>query len=411
MTAPSTSLVREGFGRRAAVAALIAVALAVGLVVATADGPDAISGGLGGDFASFYAAGDIVLDDPGLDPERFYEPERQFDAQEPVRPSDAEGHLYFAYPAFFAAPFVPLAALDFRLAYLVNVLLMTAALAAALALLRPCSRVVREHGVEVFAASLTFYPMFRGITGGQNTALSVLLFAVVWRSLHDGKEVPAGLAAGLLLFKPPLALPVIGGLLLARRYQAVAASVATTVALYAIGVVLTGPGWPSAWIDAVRYLDEVDTPFNVQNFVSIPGAAEAIFGIDSVAAAVVGYGLALVAAAVVAWVWFRRLADPAVLVALAATGALVISPHALYYDAGILVIAGIVLVDRRVVDARWLVLLWAFGLSHLLADALGFSPLVVVAAGVFLLTAYVAVGRGRTGEGQPNPRPTPAGSP
>ena len=381
-----STLARPGFARRAAAATLLALGLAVVLVVATADGPDAVSGGLGGDFPAFYAAGDIVLDDPGLDPDEFYEPDRQFEAQEPAMPSDSDGHLFFGYPAFFVAPFVPLAALEFRLAYLVDLVVMVGALLATWRLLRPCSRVTRDHGLEAFAAAVTFFPLFRGISGGQNTALSVLLFAVVWRSLHDDREVPAGIAAGLLLFKPPLALPLLGGLLLARRFGAVVSAAVTGAALYVVGAVLTGWSWPSAWLDAVEYLDEVDTPFNVDNFVSLPGAAEAVFGIDSTAASVVGWGLTLPVVLWVAWAWFRRAPDIGALVVFTAAGALLISPHALYYDAGLLVLAAVVLADRGAVGPMTLAALWVAGLSHLLADELGFSPLVFMVAAGFVLT-------------------------
>jgi alpha-1,2-mannosyltransferase len=379
------TMVRPGFTRRAALAVLAALAAALVLIVVTADGPDTVSGGLGGDYPSFYGAGKILLDDPGLDPERFYEPAVQFEAQAPFLPSDADGNLFFGYPTFFATPYILLATVDFELSYLFHVLVMAGAVVAALHVVRPCSRIVRDHFVETLAASLSFFPLFRAVTGGQNAALSLLAFAVVWRSLHDGREIPAGVAAGLLLFKPPLALPVIGGLLLARRFRAVAAAAGTALGLYVVGALLTGPGWPSAWVDAVRYLDDVDTPFNVQNFVSLPGVAEAVFGIDSTAATVVGYGLALVVAVIISAWWTRRDRDPGSLVAVMAAGSLLVSPHALYYDAGVLVLVGVVVAERRPDLRQWLVLLWAGGLLHLLAEPLGVDPLVVVVVAAFVL--------------------------
>lgn len=361
-TAPETAgLVRPGFGKRLAVAVLAAIVLALVLQVVTADGPDAVSGGVGGDYASFYAAGGLALDDPGLDPRALYDPDAQFREQAPVLPSDSDGNLYFGYPAFFVVPYVPLAALGFGASYLLHTGLMALALLAALRLVRPMAGFVRTHAVEALAVSLTFFPLFRGITGGQNTALSLLLVAVIWRSLHEGREVPAGVAAGLLLFKPPLALPFLGALVLARHWRAVLAAVITAAGLYGVGAVATGPAWLTAWVDGVRYLDRVDTPFNVQNFVSVPGAAEAIFGIDSAPATIVGFGLAAVAVAIVSWAWWRSEGDLAGRVALTTAGALVMSPHALYYDAGLLVIVAVVLLERRPDLRRWLPVLWGGG--------------------------------------------------
>lgn len=388
----SGGLVREGTGRRAAVAVLFAIALSIGLVVVTADGPDAVSGGLGGDYASFYAAGDIVRNDVGIDPERFYDPPTQFAAQEPVLPSDSEGNLFFAYPAFFVAPYAALASLGFVASYLVHTLLMVAAVVGALVLLRPCSATLRSHFVEALAVALTFYPLFRGVTGGQNTALSLLAFAVIWRSLHDGREAPAGIAAALLLFKPPLALPILGLFLISRRFVALVSAAVTTLGLYALGALLTGPDWLQPWADAISFLDRVDTPFNVQNFVSLPGAAEAIFGIDSTAATLFGFGLAGVVALALVAMWSRHGHDVDVLVVATVAGSLLISPHALYYDAGILVLVGLLLADRRPEWRRWIVAGWAFGFAHLAAATLTVDPLVLLVVAAFGL-AVAADGR------------------
>lgn len=383
----------SGFGRRAAIAVVLAVAVALVVQVATADGPVAVSGSVGGDYPSFYAAGSIVLDDPGLDPDRLYDPATQFAAQEPVLDPDRDGNLFFAYPAFFVIPFVPLAALGFGLSYFVHTLLMALALAGALALVRPMSATVRTHPVEAFALALTFFPMFRGVTGGQNTALSLLLVTVTWRSLHDGRDVPAGIAATLLLFKPPLALPFLAALFLARRWRAVGSAAATVVALALVGAAATDFAWPSAWLDALRYLDRVDTPFNVQNFVSLPGVAEAVFGIDTVAASVVGYGLAAVVALAIGWVWWTERGDLDLRVALTTAGSLAMSPHALYYDAGLLVLVALVVVDRRPELRRWLPVVWIAGLSHLAADALGVSPVLLLVVGALGLTALMTQAR------------------
>lgn len=371
--------------RRAAGAVLLAIAMALGTIVLTADGPEAVSGGLGGDYPAFYAAGELVLRDFSLDAARFYDPSTQFEAQAPVLPQETTGNLYFAYPAFFVAPFVVLANLGFELSYLVNVLAMVLAVVVALRTLRPCSRVIRDHGLETLAIALTFYPLFRGVTGGQNTALSLLAFAVIWRSLHDGRELPAGVAAGLLLFKPPLAIPILGLFLLRRHFVSVAAAGATAVGLYAVGAVLTDPSWLSAWIDAVRYLDRVDTPFNVHNYVSLPGVAEAIFGIDSTTATIIGYGSAAVVAVVMAFAWSRNETSVDIRIAVAVAGSLLISPHALYYDAGLLVLVGLVVAERRPDLRAWLAVLWAAGLLHLSAESLGVDPVVGVVLAGFAL--------------------------
>lgn len=389
----SASAFGPGQRRRICIAVLAAVVLAVALVAVTADGPNAISGGLGGDYPSFHAAGDIARDRLSLDATEFYDPGLQAEVQQPYLDDADDGQLYFGYPAFFVVPYVAISSVGFTAGYLLHTVLMAAALAAAIWLLRPCNRIARDHPLELFTASITFFPLFRGVTGGQNIGLTVLLVAVVWRCLEDDRDLAAGVAVGLLLFKPPFALPFLGVLFVARRWRALGGAAATAVALYAVASAVTDPTWMSAWIDAVQFLDEFDTPFNVQNFVSIPGFAEAVFGIDSTAALVVGYGLAAPIAAVVALTWLRarsvREAELPVglLVVSTAVAGVLVSPHALYYDAGVLVLVGMVLLERRP-RYGWVVAAgWVGGLLHFAASTLDADPLValVVVAGLMMI--------------------------
>lgn len=392
MTAvPTGPMLDAGQRRRICVAVLGALALALVLVVALADGPEAVSGRVGGDYPAFHAAGDLARADLGGSSSAFYDSERQASAQRPYLPPDEEGQLYFAYPAFFVAPYAALSVLDYRLAYLLTTVLMLAALAVALRVIRPMNRIAREYPLETFTVAVTFYPLFRGSTGGQNTALTLLLACLVWRFLHEDREVATGIVVALLLYKPPFALPFLGVLLVTRRWRGLGASAAIAALLYGLGSLLTDASWPSAWIDALRYLDEFDTPFNIDNYISLPGAAEAVFGIDSTAATVVGYGLAAVVALVVATLWLRSPAESPgsgrldLLVAATAAAGVLVSPHAVFYDAGLVLLVALALADRASVPAAALGAAWLFGFAHLLAPSLGVSPLVLLVAAAFVL--------------------------
>ena len=393
--------------RRVCVAVLFAIALAVVLMAATADGPDAISGGLGGDYPSFHAAGEIAREQPGLDADVFYDPTVQATAQDPYLDGDDDGQLFFGYPAFFVVPYMGVSAAGFTAGYVLHTALMAGALAAAISLLCPINRIARDFPLESFTAAVTFFPLFRGVTGGQNTALTVLLVAAVWRCLEDERDTCAGVAVGLLLFKPPFAIPFLGVLLMARRWRALGGAVGAAAVLYLLAAAVTDPTWMSAWIDAVQFLDEFDTPFNVQNFVSIPGFAEAVFGIDSATALVVGYGLAMLVAGAVALLWLRAgsIVQPQVpldlLVATTAVAGILVSPHALYYDAGLLALPAMVLLDRFP-RYRWTIALgWVGGLMHLGASTFDADPLVavVVLAGLVMIRETWIALRVAEGEG------------
>ena len=94
-------------------------------------------------------------------------------------------------------------------------------------------------------------------------------------------------------------------------------------------------------------------------------------------------------AAVLVWMWLPRSATPLpVRMGTTAAGVLLLSPHTMFYDAGLLVItAAAVLVStapqRRRVVLVALAAAWAFGFVHLLGGAIGATPLVLVVIGFF----------------------------
>src|SRR5688500_11179655 len=105
-----------------------------------------------------------------------YDSARQAEMQAGLFPNDdRDALLYFAYPPHTAIAYVPLSHLPYRASYALHTLLMVGALVAALQLVRPMVRLVDRHFELVAIASVAFYPMYRAITGGQNTALTLLL--------------------------------------------------------------------------------------------------------------------------------------------------------------------------------------------------------------------------------------------
>ncbi len=357
-------------------AVLAAVVAAFVISVVGASGADGVSGRLGGDFPAFYAAGSIVAEG---DWDRLYDPDRQLAAQAELF-GDSEGSfLYFAYPPHAAATYRPLAALPYRAAYAVHSVAMATALVGALWLLRPVSRVVRSHFELVATASLLCYPMLRAVTGGQNTAMSLLAIAAVWRLLDDDRDVAAGLTLALLLYKPQLAVPVVGLLLIAGRWRAVAASLGGAAAVWSVGAALMGAGWLSTWWSDVSAFAELDADINGHNAVSWLGAAESIFGSGSSTARVVAGPLMLATVVGAVMVWRRREVALATQMAVAVCAALMVSPHAMFYDAALLVVPALVLVDRlghRAIAV--LATLWVASWAHLWADAVPVAPLFFV---------------------------------
>jgi hypothetical protein len=187
-----------------------------------------------------------------------------------------------------------------------------------------------------------------------------------------------------MLYKPQYAVPLLALHLVGRRWRVLPGFVAMGALAWGISTAVAGSGWTSDWIDALGRYGPEEAKANATNAISWLGAAEAILDPVGIANAV-GYGLALLTGLLLAWLWWghdRR--DLAIPMAAASAGVLLASPHAVFYDAGLIVIAGAVLADGG--ERRWVAALWLLGATHVLNDALGFSPLVLVIAATLVLT-------------------------
>lgn len=381
----------EGRIQRLSAASIIALVLAV--VMATFIGAgigepiDSSTAGvdgprLGGDYAAFYGAGSIFWEG---DFDSLYDAERQELAQVGL---GIDGYLAFAYPPHVAASYAPLAALPFQISYLVHTLLMAGAFVGALWILSPVSSLLVRWRIPLIAAGFMFYPLGVAIGGGQNASLTVLGLAVVWRGLHDDREWLAGVAAGLMMYRPQYALAVIGLMLLSRHWRAVMWAAATTVVTWAATAALFGVNWVSEWIETVLPFVERDAEVNAANSISALGFFQAAFSVDSTFAVVIGFAIAGSVVLTLMFLWAQP--DRFTLgnrMGALAIGILLISPHTNFYDAATLVIAAVAILARNTRETApigLLVLGWVAVLVHPLTSGVRATPLAIVIVAGFI---------------------------
>lgn len=376
------------------IALLVALAAAFVFVIASGDGSDTASGRVGGDFPAFYSAGTIVADG---DIEHLWDPATQAAAQDGLL-DDEDGFIMFPYAPHVAGTYSLLARLPYRTAYVVHTAVMVGLLVGALALLRPMISVVDRRFALTLAAALTAYPVFVGIGGGQNTALTLFLVALIWRSLADDREAVAGLAAAALLFRPQYAVPIIGLLLLGRYWRAVTSAAAGAVGVWSVNAVILGPTWATTWLREVRPLLEADADVNALNEIAPIGFLHSILGTDATAALVVGGLVSVGIVAILVWCWWLSPLDLAERFAVTAGGLLLIGPHTIYYDSSLLLFTVLVLFDRGYIAQRAVAFAWAVGLLHLAKSTVGGSPLAVVALIVVAATLWRVGGRRQADE-------------
>lgn len=367
----------------AAWAILASLCISFVAVIVSADGASSLAGRVGGDFPAFYGAGSIVA---AGDFDELYVPDRQAEAQRELFEGEP-GVLYFAYPPPVAAAYSVLARLPYVPAYTIHTLLMVAAVVGAYWVIRPMLPVNRPSGSVVAAVAFTFVPLFMAVTLGQNTALVILLVAASWRLDRDGRPGAAGLALGMLLFKPQYAVPLIALHVLRRRWRLVGVSALTGAAWWLLGVGMLGTSWVGDWAGQVKDFTTLDAEVNGANAVSFLGVSEHLFGVSSVTALALGGISATVTAGVLALMW-RRPPGQTLALPIAAVGAglLLISPHAMFYDGGLLVlaVAGMA-ASRCAIPSTAVAVGWLLGALHPFKDAIGLTPVAVVVLGAFIV--------------------------
>jgi len=385
---------------RAALAVLVAFVVAFIVTVATGSGSSTAAGRIGGDYPAFYGAGRIVLEG---DASHLYEPARQEQAQHDLFGGEHSGFLYFAYPPPVAALYAPFAALPYRLSYALHTLLMAGALVLALRVLRPIVPMLGRRFWLSSALAISFFPIFRAIGGGQNTALTVLLLALAWRAAHEQRHVWCGVAIGLLLFKPQLALLFLLLLLVTKRWRSLAAAAGVTAATFVAGAAVAGWDWPATWLSRAQWFSALDARVNARNAISFLGAAHAAFGEHALWATAIAALLSAATVLVVIRVWRSAAPDDlAAPFALAAAGSVLAVPHVMFYDAGLLLLTGIgvLAVDDRRARAV-LGVLGAAGVAHVISGDTPVNPLFLVACAAFLLAFVTADSRARPRHARP----------
>lgn len=359
---------------------------AIGFVVflAASDGlRSAFGGRVGGDFPAFYSAAQIIRSG---DWKGMYDAATLQRAQSAFFPDQPGGWLTFPYPPFVAATYVPLTVLSFKTAYVLHSLIMAACSVAALALLLPVLPQLRRSFVPCAAATLTFYPLWRAVMGGQNTALSVLCAAGAAAALASGADVLAGLWLGAWLFKPQLALPVTVIVAAAGHPKVFAGAAIGAMTLYGIGALVTEPSWPIWW------LRDIAVPYAAAGLApDLHSGASIIEVARELGMPALGWiAIAVVVVVTLRSVW-RTKPTPVVLIAIASPFAVLVAPHALFYEAGLAIVALVVsagISGRPIVPL--LFALWAAAALEPLRTHLPVPPSTMVLFGSLVLAIWIA---------------------
>ncbi len=383
-------------------AALLGVTVGFIASVATSDGLRPISGGrIGGDLPAFYGAGRIIMQGT---PELLYSDDAQKRAQADLLPGETDVWIHFPYPPFVAVAYAPLTLLPFKTAYVAHTLLMVLCCLLAVRFLRPVCPPLHEHFLPVAAATLTFYPLLRANTGGQNTALSLLCAAGAASALGRGRQSTAGLWLAAWLFKPQLALPVVAMTVLAGYPRVLIGFVIGGMGWYFLTALISGPTWPVWWIqNGVLPFAAADLAVDRGNGISFRELAVE-FDVSWIGWLLAALTTGFVVAS--AFVERRRRSNQHVpLVEMASSAAVLVAPHALYYDGGLAALS-MIWAGSTVGTASLphIVGAWLLGAAQILRPYLPLPPLTLVMIASLLLSLRAMRAAGRRTEAIPVPR-------
>jgi hypothetical protein len=322
----------------------------------------------------------------------------------------------FVYPPGLALLYAPLTALPYGTAALLHTGLMLAFLLVAATM---GSGLLGLPWRWTMLGTLAWAPAAAGVLSGQNTSLALLLVVLAAWAMVRGLDGGAGLSIGLLAYKPQLAVPFLGLLLLRARWTSLLVAIGVLAFHWLAGAVAAGDlAWPRAWLETIGAYQGSDLHADGWQAISLPALGmrlEAVTGLAGLAAA----GWVVAALIVLACLPALRRLPVIEAVALTAACGLVISPHAWVYDATLLLPALGVYAARAARrgwpwrDRWWLALAYAIALTWPLGGVLGVTalPLLVLAApfallerGPFRPAASEPVG---SGPGVTRPAPSP----
>jgi alpha-1,2-mannosyltransferase len=249
--------------------------------------------------------------------------------------------LGYRNPPFYALLYLPTCGLSFLASMLIWNAIGLGMLILAIGWLKP------ERPARAFLWSLTFFPVFGVISFGQNSLLSLGIFAAVYRLLASDRRLPAGLVAGLLWFKPQLLIGLfIWWGLAPRKYARCWIGVAVTGAILAAVSWIALPEASWAFVASLQANLQYggERGWNKES----PRAFWSLLLPDAGPGLIWALTLVLVVPIIGAAAWLSRRTGAAVAVMfpVAVFLSLWVSPHVLVYEWSLLIASALVLWER-----------------------------------------------------------------
>ena len=199
---------------------------------------DALKGSA--DFSAFYSAVKMVQQGEGA---QLYDIAAQGRVQSALYPkvTTRSGTLIYDHPPFEALLYLPLAYVSYPAAYLIWVAFSLIILLLTVLLLWPYMAELKAVWTPFpLLVFFGFFPVFVDLLQGQDSALLLLVFTLVFTNLKKERNFRAGLALAIGLFKFQYALPFLAPFILWRRWRFLGGFAASSAALFLLSLPVAG---------------------------------------------------------------------------------------------------------------------------------------------------------------------------
>ncbi len=239
--------------RRHALLLGVCVWMAYALTLATPGLRDRTGKLKGTDFLHFYTLGSLALEGRS---DALYDARAQAEQSERLVPESKGFYFLPIYGPQVALLFSPLAQLSYGWAALVWI-------SASILLYAFCCRAVWKrcpslaaHGGMIALLALAYPAFFNLVAHGQTSALALVCFTAAGLAFPREKPFYAGLAIGMLIYKPQLGLAAAFVFVLAREWRVVAGAVLAAAAQIALAWAYFGSAVMENYWQALRRLGE-----------------------------------------------------------------------------------------------------------------------------------------------------------
>lgn len=315
-------------------AVAIYIAAAIGVVATSVSMIDIFGKPLGYDFITFWAASHLTL---GGDAAAAFDVKRIFAAERLAVPAGDSIFLWH-YPPTYQLLVAPLALLPYIAAYVVFVGAGVAAYVLTLDRLLDERIAMGRDAIFLIAA---FPGAFICVFHGQNSLYSAALFVAGLLAMERGRPWLAGIALGLLAYKPQLGLLIPVALIASRQWRVFFSTGITATGFAALATLVLGPDLWLAFLKNAPLVREIMEEGYLP-WHKMPSAF--IFfrylGVSPLLSYALQVTTALAAATCVAMVW-RRCGASRLAWAVLISATLLILPYTFDYE---LAIAGVVLI-------------------------------------------------------------------